>query len=139
MKAFGEKRTTKEIFLRALKTTWDQFAIRTTIHGVRYINDPNGNIYTKSVWSSLTFFSTHSCTNLFQFSSRFLWIGLCSAALITSFSLLGTFVHQFKTNPTRVNVQSSHVPINQLPFPGVTFCNIKRIHSSRANELIDSL
>lgn len=60
-------------------------------------------------------------------------------AIITSFYLLGTFFLQFKGNPTRVNVQSSHVPISELNFPGVTLCNIKRIHYARASQLIDSL
>ena len=70
---------------------------------------------------------------------RLIWISFVVTAVITSFSLLGTFVHQFKSNPTRVNVQSSHVPIAELTFPGVTFCNIKRIHSLKANQLVDTL
>lgn len=47
MNAIGENRTRKGIFLKAFYKTWDQFATRTTIHGVKYINDPNGNHYTK--------------------------------------------------------------------------------------------
>lgn len=47
MNAYGERLTTRQIFMKALKKTWEKFAQRTMIHGVRYINDRNGNKYTK--------------------------------------------------------------------------------------------
>lgn len=37
----------KEIFRQALKFTWRDFVERTTIHGLRYILDKQGNKFTR--------------------------------------------------------------------------------------------
>lgn len=38
------------IFGRALTVTWEQFTSTTTIHGLKHVNDPRGNRYTKLFW-----------------------------------------------------------------------------------------
>lgn len=37
----------RDVFWETLKITWYEFAERTTIHGLRYIRDEQGNTFTR--------------------------------------------------------------------------------------------
>ncbi|XP_059611780.1 sodium channel protein Nach-like [Phlebotomus argentipes] len=103
-------------FWRAVKLTWQQFCDRTFIHGIRYIEDSEGNFYTHVMWLIVT-----------------------STSLILAIMLVNTFWEEYKTNPTRMNVESVNVPISELDFPAVTFCNVNRIIIERTEEFAESL
>lgn len=50
-----------------------------------------------------------------------------------------SFWLRYKSNPTRLSVGSSHVPLNQLAIPALTFCQISRVDFTRVHTLIDKL
>uniref|UniRef100_A0A1B0CQE6 Putative sodium channel protein nach n=1 Tax=Lutzomyia longipalpis TaxID=7200 RepID=A0A1B0CQE6_LUTLO len=115
---FGQMKTFEALkcFRSAVKVTWQQFCDTTFIHGVRYIEDPMGNIYTHIAWFFIT-----------------------TSSFILAIMLINTFWEAYKTNPTRMNVESVNVPITELDFPAVTFCNVNRINVERTMELAESL
>lgn len=58
---------------------------------------------------------------------------------VASNILVLTFWQRYKSNPTRLSVESSHVPLNQLPLPAITFCQISRVDLSSSSMLIDQM
>lgn len=97
-------------FWIALKETFEEFARNTSIHGVQYIVDAKG---TKA--------------------SRICWAIIVSIMFIVSNVLVDVFWERYKTNPTRVNVDTNHAPISELNFPAITICNIARMSFDRAH------
>lgn len=126
-----EKR--ESIFKRAFAETWVQFATTTTIHGefrkkfywnpnftassgVKHANDQRGNKLSRAFWV---------VTPIFCF--------LCACAL------MATFLMRYKSNPTRINVDTNFGPISEIEFPAVTFCNPNFITDSQVAALVNSL
>lgn len=97
-------------FWIALKETFEEFAGNTSIHGVQYIVDRQG---TKA--------------------SRICWAIVVLVMFIVSNVLVDFFWQRYKTNPTRVNVDTNHAPLTELNFPAITICNIARMSFERAN------
>lgn len=112
----SKKINNKKCFQRALKITWLQFASRTQTHGMKYIVDPNGNYFTKLIW-----------------------VGIVIGAFIAANAMVGTFWTRYKSNPTRMNVQSNHEPSQLLPFPGITLCSSTRISETKSREFVNTL
>lgn len=123
----------ESVFKRALSTTWLQFSSTATIHGkvghnlieilivaassgVKHVNDPRGNTFTRVFWGF---------TPVFCF--------LCATAL------MATFLMRYKSNPTRINVDTNFGPISEIEFPAVTFCNPSFITDSQVAALVNSL
>jgi hypothetical protein len=50
-----------------------------------------------------------------------------------------TFLVRYKSNPTRINVETNFAPISELEFPAITFCNPNFIIGSQVKALADSL
>lgn len=96
-------------FKIALKETFEEFARNTSIHGVQYIVDTKGTKATRIFWAI-------AVTFLF----------------IMSMVLVNVFWERYKTNPTRVNVDTNHAPLSELNFPAITICNIARMSFDRA-------
>lgn len=93
----------------ALKETFVEFAASTSIHGVQYIIDPHGTKTSKICWAIIV-------------------LGM----FITSNVLVDVFWERYKTNPTRVNVDTNHAPMAELNFPAITICNIAKMSYERA-------
>lgn len=53
--------------------------------------------------------------------------------------LVNVFWQRYKSNPTRVNVDTNHAPLNQLNFPAVTICNIARMSYDRSKYVVDTM
>lgn len=53
--------------------------------------------------------------------------------------LVNVFWERYKSNPTRVNVDTNHAPLNLLDFPAVTICNIARMSYERASYVVDTM
>jgi acid-sensing ion channel, other len=104
------------LFKRSLNLTWEQFTSTTTIHGLKHVNDPRGNRFTKFFWISVPFFCF-----------------LCAIAL------MATFLMRYKSNPTRINVETFFGPISEIEFPSITFCNPNFITDSQVQGLIKSI
>lgn len=60
-------------------------------------------------------------------------------AFITANILVHTFWLRYKSNPTRMNVESNHVPINNLEFPTLTLCQLNRLNYDNAQKLLKTL
>lgn len=58
---------------------------------------------------------------------------------IASNILVATFWERYKSNPTRLSIASTHVPLNLLKMPAITICQINRVDNNRAYTLIDKL
>ena len=115
----SEKDTKKQkqgTFKRAVKLTLHQFLERTPIHGSKHIIEPRANAYTKCFWFFLIIISF-----------------ACAIALMT------TFLIRYKSNPTRINIDTNFGPISEIEFPAVTFCNPNFIADSMVIGLINSL
>lgn len=104
------------LFKRALELTWLQFSSTTSIHGLKHVNDPRGNRFTRIYWSIIP-----------------LTCFICAIALMV------TFLMRYKSNPTRINVETNYGPISEIEFPAVTFCNPNFITDSQVRGLIKSL
>lgn len=52
---------------------------------------------------------------------------------------MATFLIRYKSNPTRINVDTNFGPISEIAFPAVTFCNPNFITDSQVQGLIKSL
>jgi Amiloride-sensitive sodium channel len=103
-------------FKSAVSLTLDQFLESTTVHGMKHINDARGNKFTKLYWISI--------------------IAICFCCAI---ALMVTFLIRYKSNPTRVNIETNFGAIYELDFPAVTFCNPNFIADSMVSGLIKSL
>lgn len=100
----------------AIKITWTQFAKRTSIHGVKYVNDPKGTILTKAIW-----------------------ICVCIACFVIANTLVSTFWSRYKSNPTRMNIETNHGSLQEVSFPAITFCSTNRISFLKAIKLVQTL
>ena len=110
------KKSKEGPFKRAVKLTLHQFLEHTTIHGSKHIIEPRSNAYTKCFWIFLIIISF-----------------ACAVALMT------TFLIRYKSNPTRINIDTNFGPISEIEFPAVTFCNPNFIADSMVLGLINSL
>ena len=103
-------------FKQALSITWFQFTSTCSIHGLKHVNDPRGNRLTRSFWTFIPIF-----------------------CFICAITLMVTFLLRYKSNPTRINVDTNYAPISEIEFPAVIFCNPNFISDSQVMTLIRSL
>lgn len=122
-----------DIFRDALKVTWCEFVERTTIHGLRYICDEQGNKFTRL--GNKTYIS--DCRFNLCFST--LWLIVTIVGFIASNVLVNTFWLRYKDNPTQLKIDSFHKPLNLLDLPAVTICQVKHVDEARAGKFIDEL
>jgi len=101
---------------RAWTVTYEQFTSTSTIHGLKHVNDPRGTRATRSFWTLVPL--------------------ICFLCAIT---LMITFLMRYKSNPTRINVDTNFGPISDIDFPAVIFCNPNFITDSRVENLIKTL
>uniref|UniRef100_A0A1I8N521 Sodium channel protein Nach n=1 Tax=Musca domestica TaxID=7370 RepID=A0A1I8N521_MUSDO len=83
----------------ALKRTWCAFCATTSIHGLKYARDEDTNKYI-----------------------RFLWYLITLIMFICAIIMVFTFYVDYRSNPTRMNVENDHAPIDSILFPATTIC-----------------
>ncbi|XP_073813207.1 nach [Musca autumnalis] len=83
----------------ALKRTWCAFCATTSIHGLKYARDEDTNKYIRFLWYLIT---------LFMF--------ICAIVMVF------TFYVDYRSNPTRMNVENDHAPIESILFPATVVC-----------------
>lgn len=129
----------RDILCDALTITWCEFVEHTTIHGLRYILDEQGNKFTR--FGILKKIQFYPWTDFVQFKKNFrtLWLIVTIVGFIASNVLVDTFWLRYKDNPTRLNVESFHMPFNTLDLPAITICQVKHIDEERALKFIDEL
>ncbi|XP_004517829.1 sodium channel protein Nach [Ceratitis capitata] len=83
----------------ALKRTWLEFCDSSSIHGLKYTQDRDTNKFVRSIWMVIT---------LIMF--------ICAILMVINIYL------DYRSNPTRLNIEKNHAPIESLTFPAVTIC-----------------
>ncbi|EDV37462.1 nach, isoform A [Drosophila ananassae] len=83
----------------SLKRTWNDFCATSSIHGLRYTRDEDTNRIV-----------------------HFVWLLISLVMFICAVVMARTFYIDFRSNPTRMNVESDSTPVNTLYFPPVTIC-----------------
>lgn len=125
------------VFRKALGLTWLQFTSTTSLHGnlptppayrfipayslhlnlgIKHVNDPRGNRFT-----------------------RIFWVLAPVVSCMCAIALMATFLLRYKSNPTRINVETNFGPISEIEFPAVTFCNPTFITDTQVDALIKAL
>ncbi|XP_050324973.1 sodium channel protein Nach [Bactrocera neohumeralis] len=100
----------------ALKSTWLAFCASSSIHGLKYTQDRETN---KIV--------------------RFIWLLITLIMFICAISMVYTFYMSYRSNPTRMNVEKDHAPIDSLIFPAVTICTETLYNIQKAKSYIGTL
>ncbi|XP_017108335.2 sodium channel protein Nach [Drosophila bipectinata] len=83
----------------SLKRTWNDFCATSSIHGLRYTRDEDTNRIV-----------------------HFVWLLISLVMFICAVVMARTFYIDFRSNPTRMNVESDNTPVSNLYFPPVTIC-----------------
>ncbi|XP_051176749.1 pickpocket protein 19-like, partial [Leptopilina boulardi] len=89
---------------------------RSTIHGVKYILDPELHLIEKIIWLI------------------FVIISICLTA-----NVFVIMVTDFQAAPTEVIIESTNYRVSFLPFPSVTICPINRVDWKKAMKLEDKI
>ncbi|KAI8039941.1 hypothetical protein M5D96_007366 [Drosophila gunungcola] len=83
----------------SLRRTWGDFCATSSIHGLRYTRDEDTNKIVHLVWLLISL------------------VMFCCAVVMAH-----TFYMDYRSSPTRMNVESDHTPVSNLYFPPVTIC-----------------
>ncbi|KAM0730268.1 Pickpocket protein 19 [Formica fusca] len=109
-KVRGKKRRGKQFdtILQALR----YFCRHTTLHGLRYVVDPDLHVI-----------------------ERFLWFLLFIVSSTIASNVIYSLALRFQAAPTSIGIESMHYENSKLPFPSVTLCPSDRVDWNRALEL----
>ncbi|KAH8372850.1 hypothetical protein KR009_006574 [Drosophila setifemur] len=83
----------------SLRRTWRDFCATSSIHGLKYTRDEDTNRIV-----------------------HFVWMLISLVMFICAVVMAHTFYIDYRSNPTRMNVESDFTPVNNLYFPPVTIC-----------------
>ncbi|XP_037955002.1 sodium channel protein Nach [Teleopsis dalmanni] len=100
----------------AIKRTWTNLCETTSIHGLKYTRDDETN-------------------NIV----RFIWILIIIIMFICAITMVCTFYIDYRSNPTRMNVENDHAPISNLLFPAVTVCPEVLFSGQRSTNYVQTL
>ncbi|XP_070528252.1 pickpocket protein 19-like [Cardiocondyla obscurior] len=98
--------------LDAILHALNYFCTHTTLHGLRYIVDPELHIV-----------------------GRFLWFIVFVISSTIASNVIYSLAFRFQAAPTSINIRSMHYETSNLPFPSVTLCPSDRVDWNRALEL----
>ncbi|XP_068147632.1 LOW QUALITY PROTEIN: sodium channel protein Nach [Drosophila tropicalis] len=86
-------------FRGSLRRTWHDFCATSSIHGLKYTREEDTNRIV-----------------------HFIWLLISLVMFICAIVMAQTFYADYRSNPTRMNVESDHTPVNYLYFPPITIC-----------------
>ncbi|XP_023701694.1 pickpocket protein 19 [Cryptotermes secundus] len=61
-----------------------------------------------------------------------IWIALCSIAVAGALYTSSNIWNRYQTSPTMTVLQSTNFPIENLPFPAITICNLHHVRWDKA-------
>ncbi|CAL1687476.1 unnamed protein product [Lasius platythorax] len=110
IKVRGKRRRGKQFntIFQALR----YYCTHTTLHGLRYVVDPDLHVI-----------------------ERFLWLVLFVMSSTVASNVIYSLALRFQAAPTSINIESMHYENSKLPFPSVTVCPNDRVDWNRALEL----
>ncbi|XP_065368706.1 sodium channel protein Nach [Calliphora vicina] len=100
----------------AIRRTWYAFCDTTSIHGLKYTKDKETNKYIRFIWMLIT-----------------LLMFICAVVMVV------TFYVDYRSNPTRMNVENDHAPISSLIFPPTTICPEVMYNMQKSKEFLETL
>lgn len=74
-----------------------------------------------------------------MFYYRVLWLVVVGLSFVFASFLLSLFVKRYLSNPTRVIIETNHMPIGHVDYPAITFCPIHQMTTTSAMKLTKSL
>ncbi|XP_072748576.1 pickpocket protein 19-like [Anoplolepis gracilipes] len=110
MKVCGKKNQGKQF--DTIRQALRYFCTHTTLHGLRYVVDPD----------------LHPM-------ERFLWLVLFLVSSTIASNVIYSLALRFQAAPTSIDIKSMHYENSKLPFPSVTLCPSDRVDWNRALEL----
>ncbi|EDW10533.2 uncharacterized protein Dmoj_GI18494 [Drosophila mojavensis] len=100
----------------ALRRTWCDFCATSSIHGLKYTRDKDTNRVV-----------------------HFVWILISIVMFICAIVMTLTFYADYRSSPTRMNVENDHTPVSRLYFPPITICPEVLFNMDKSKAYIDSL
>lgn len=74
-----------------------------------------------------------------SFYERLLWIFINVGCMIVTIFCVLQLWQVFMASPTATTLTNTNYPVEKVPFPGVSICNINKISKSRAEYLANYL
>ncbi|KAG7211567.1 hypothetical protein KM043_010824 [Ampulex compressa] len=103
----GKRRRTKrfENLLHAL----EHYCTNTSLHGLRYLVDPELRV-----------------------AERLVWLVIFAISAAVASKVIYTLAHRFQAAPTSIGIESMNYKISGVPFPSVTLCPNDRVDWDKA-------
>ncbi|XP_026668491.1 pickpocket protein 28-like [Ceratina calcarata] len=93
-------------------TTLKQYSTNTSLHGLHYIGDSNFTIF-----------------------ERIFWLIACFLALMGASYYIWSLYQKWVDSPIIISLSPEPVPLNEIPFPSVTICNMNNVKKSEADRI----
>ncbi|EDV98370.1 sodium channel protein Nach [Drosophila grimshawi] len=100
----------------ALQRTWCDFCATSSIHGLKYIRDRDTNRIV-----------------------HFVWILISVVMFACAIVMTQTFYADYRSSPTRMNVESDHTPVSKIYFPPITICPEVLFNMDKSRAFIETL
>ncbi|XP_030388345.1 sodium channel protein Nach [Scaptodrosophila lebanonensis] len=100
----------------AFGRTWNSFCATSSIHGLKYTRDEDTNRIV-----------------------RFVWILISLVMFICAIIMVHTFYIDYRSNPTRMNVENDHTPVTTIYFPPVTICPEVLFNTQQSKAFLQTL
>ncbi|XP_039752611.1 pickpocket protein 28-like [Pararge aegeria] len=109
----SEERPFRQIpFFQSFRRDLREYLLTSTLHGLRYVGEKR-----------LTWFE------------RFFWLAAFGSSLIcAAFFILNVYA-KWRMSPMIVSINPENMPLNQLPFPAITICNVNQAKKSVAERI----
>lgn len=141
--------------VQALTQTTLEFCKETTLHGIKQVvidiqelNSSNSRYCNNRItWcehelhiSNVQFFNRmHSHKRFRKLLSLTIWTSACIMGAVFAVVLMNLVWKRFQTTPTITTVETNNYPIWNVPFPGVTICNINKVYAPATKNITERL
>ncbi|EDV55726.1 sodium channel protein Nach [Drosophila erecta] len=103
-------------FVGSLRRTWSDFCVTSSIHGLKYTRDEDTNKIVHLVWLLIS-----------------------AVMFICAVVMAHTFYIDYRSTPTRMNVESDNTPVSRLYFPPVTICPDVLFNMQKSEAFLNTL
>jgi hypothetical protein len=63
---------------------------------------------------------------------RIVWSCIYIIFIVLTIGLVLSLWQEFLTNPTVTTLESTYLPVNKIPYPGIAICNMNKISKKKA-------
>lgn len=90
----------------------------------------------KIIWNQLLDYRHKRFRKLLSLT---IWTSACIMGAVFAIVLMNLVWKRFQTTPTITTVETNNYPIWNVPFPGVTICNINKVYAPATKNITDRL